>query len=98
MTDAWLSPNHQAFVAFLVHLEHNGTPLTFPLDVVEVAKVQKTFTVEALVLNVLQSHTGTSLASAFAKVLEEFGVTEKVSSLIHSDVMTHQVLDIVYHL
>ncbi|KAG1723006.1 hypothetical protein EDB19DRAFT_1615502, partial [Suillus lakei] len=38
-TDAWTSPNHRAFVAVLVHLEHNGVPLCFPLDVVEVPKV-----------------------------------------------------------
>ncbi|KIK76816.1 hypothetical protein PAXRUDRAFT_168183, partial [Paxillus rubicundulus Ve08.2h10] len=38
-TDAWTSPNHRAFVAFSMHLEHEGVPLTFPLDVVEVAKV-----------------------------------------------------------
>ncbi|KIM60412.1 hypothetical protein SCLCIDRAFT_40898, partial [Scleroderma citrinum Foug A] len=38
-TDVWTSPNHKAFVAFAVHLEHNGVPLAFPLDVIEVAKV-----------------------------------------------------------
>ncbi|KIM61366.1 hypothetical protein SCLCIDRAFT_122127 [Scleroderma citrinum Foug A] len=38
-TDAWTVPNHHAFIAFCVHLEHNGTPLTMPLDIVEVPKV-----------------------------------------------------------
>ncbi|KAF8121439.1 hypothetical protein EV363DRAFT_1185876 [Boletus edulis] len=38
-TDAWTAPNHRALVAFSVHLEHKGTPLHFPLDVIEVAKV-----------------------------------------------------------
>jgi hypothetical protein len=38
-TDAWTSTNHRAFVAVSVHLEHNGIPLTLPLDIVEVAKV-----------------------------------------------------------
>ncbi|KIK77422.1 hypothetical protein PAXRUDRAFT_166906, partial [Paxillus rubicundulus Ve08.2h10] len=38
-TDAWTSPNHRAFVAFSMHLKHEGIPLTFPLDVVEVVKV-----------------------------------------------------------
>jgi hypothetical protein len=37
--DAWTSTNHRAFVAVLVHLEHNGVPLSLPLDIVEVAKV-----------------------------------------------------------
>jgi len=38
-TDAWTSPNHHAFVAVAVHLEHKGKPLCIPLDVIEVAKV-----------------------------------------------------------
>ncbi|KAG2091017.1 uncharacterized protein F5147DRAFT_748161 [Suillus discolor] len=39
-TDAWSSPNHRAFVAFSVHLEHNGIPLSLPLNIIEVAKVR----------------------------------------------------------
>jgi hypothetical protein len=39
-TDAWTSPNHKAFVAVSVHFEHNGQPICFILDVVEVAKVR----------------------------------------------------------
>ncbi|KAJ8591954.1 hypothetical protein M405DRAFT_700280, partial [Rhizopogon salebrosus TDB-379] len=38
-TDAWTSPNHKAFVAVSVHLEHEGKPLAMVLDVVEVAQV-----------------------------------------------------------
>ena len=38
-TDAWTSPNHRSFMAFCVHMEHEGKLLTFPLDVVKVAKV-----------------------------------------------------------
>jgi hypothetical protein len=37
-TDAWTSPNHRAFVAWTVHLEHDGHMLTFLLDVMEVAE------------------------------------------------------------
>ncbi|KIK92731.1 hypothetical protein PAXRUDRAFT_146678, partial [Paxillus rubicundulus Ve08.2h10] len=37
-TNAW-TPNNHAFVAFTVHLEKGGKLLTFPLDIVEVAKV-----------------------------------------------------------
>ncbi|KAF9226860.1 hypothetical protein BS17DRAFT_655325, partial [Gyrodon lividus] len=33
--DAWTLPNHWAFIAFSVHLEHNGRPLSMPLDVIE---------------------------------------------------------------
>ncbi|TFK79585.1 hypothetical protein K466DRAFT_473851, partial [Polyporus arcularius HHB13444] len=36
--DAWTSPNHKALVAIAVHLHHEGTPLSFILDVVEVAE------------------------------------------------------------
>ncbi|KAG2740566.1 hypothetical protein P692DRAFT_201840419 [Suillus brevipes Sb2] len=49
-TDAWTSPNHRAFVAVLVHLEHNGVPLCFPLDVVEVPKVGKSLTERMLLI------------------------------------------------
>ncbi|KIK11654.1 hypothetical protein PISMIDRAFT_73146, partial [Pisolithus microcarpus 441] len=38
-TDAWTAPNHKAYMAFCVHLEQEGVPLSFPLDIVEVAKV-----------------------------------------------------------
>ncbi|KAF9221349.1 hypothetical protein BS17DRAFT_844603, partial [Gyrodon lividus] len=37
--DAWTALNHRALIAFLVHLEHKGKSLSFPLDIVEVAKV-----------------------------------------------------------
>jgi hypothetical protein len=39
-TDGWTSPNHRAFVAFSAHFEHNGEPLSLPLDIIEVAKVK----------------------------------------------------------
>ena len=42
-TDVWPSPNHHAFVAFCVHLEHKGCPLSFLLDIVEVAEVWARF-------------------------------------------------------
>lgn len=38
-TDAWTSPNHRAFIAWTVHLEHKGTMLSFLLDIIEVAEV-----------------------------------------------------------
>jgi hypothetical protein len=39
VTDAWTSPNHRSFVAWTVHLEHDGNMLTFLLDIIEVAEV-----------------------------------------------------------
>ena len=62
-TDAWTSPNHKAFIAVSVHLEKEGTPMSFLLDMVEVAR----------------SHSGVNLAIAFAGVLEGFGIEHKVS-------------------
>ncbi|KIK36563.1 hypothetical protein CY34DRAFT_94153, partial [Suillus luteus UH-Slu-Lm8-n1] len=55
-----------AFVAVSVYFEHNGEPLTLPLDIIEVPK----------------SHTGEELAQMFADILEEYGISEKVSQLL----------------
>ncbi|KAJ6512712.1 hypothetical protein C8R45DRAFT_813319, partial [Mycena sanguinolenta] len=38
-TDAWTSPNHRAFVAWTVHLQYEGQPLVFLLDIYEVPEV-----------------------------------------------------------
>ncbi|KAJ7193026.1 hypothetical protein B0H12DRAFT_1039476, partial [Mycena haematopus] len=38
-TDAWTSPNHRAFLAWVVHLQHEGELLSFPIDVYEVPEV-----------------------------------------------------------
>jgi hypothetical protein len=46
-----------------VHFEENGEPMCLLLDIVQVAK----------------SHTGFNLALAFAQILEEFGISKKVS-------------------
>lgn len=63
-TDAWTSPNGRALVAVAVHLEHDGEPLCMLLDIVEVSA----------------SHTGANLAAAFAQILEDFGISDKVSA------------------
>ncbi|KIM35642.1 hypothetical protein M413DRAFT_32393 [Hebeloma cylindrosporum] len=52
-----------AYVVFMVYFEHDGVPMSMLLDLVEVAK----------------SHLGVNLAEAFAKVLEEFGIEDKVN-------------------
>jgi hypothetical protein len=62
-TDAWTSPNYKAYVAVTVHLEQDGVPVSMLLDLVEVAR----------------SHSGLNLAAAFAKILEDFGISNKVS-------------------
>ena len=61
-TDAWTSPNSKAYVAVSVHFEVNGVPISMLLDLVEVPR----------------SHSGLNLAIAFAKILEEFGISDKV--------------------
>ena len=68
-TDAWTSPNHKAFVAVTVHFEIDGVPVQMLLDLVEVAT----------------SHSGVNLAAAFALVLDEFGISDKVSPTCRSD-------------
>ena len=62
MTDAWTSPNQQAYIAITVHLEHKGEPVSLLLDIVEVMK----------------SHTGMNLAATFAQILKDYGISEKV--------------------
>jgi len=62
----------------LAHLEHNGDPLSLPLDIIEVAKVKLTEVVGYQLMG-SQSHTGEELAETFAKMLEEFEISEKVS-------------------
>lgn len=62
-TDAWTSPNHKAYVAVTVHFQKDGVPVAMLLDLVEVA----------------ERHTGAHLAAVFAKILDDFGITDKVS-------------------
>jgi hypothetical protein len=70
-TDAWTSPNHKAYVAISVHMEHKGQPLSMILDLVEVAKVShyssesRTFTyfhpISRILVSILLPHLGESL-------------------------------------
>ena len=61
-TDMWTSPNHKAYVAFTVHFEHEGDPMSMPVDLVGVTK----------------SYSCINLVNAFAKVLEDFEIEDKV--------------------
>jgi len=63
VTNCWTSPNHCAYIAITVHLEHNSEPFLILLDIVELA----------------QSHLGENLAQEFAKILDEYGIASKVS-------------------
>jgi hypothetical protein len=62
-TDAWTSPNSRAYIAVTAHFEYKASPVSILLDIVEVAR----------------SHSGVNLAAAFAEILEEFGISDKVS-------------------
>ncbi|KAF8870867.1 hypothetical protein BD779DRAFT_1454757 [Infundibulicybe gibba] len=42
-TDAWTSTNHHAYVAWTVHLHHQGSILTFALDMMELPEVRGIF-------------------------------------------------------
>lgn len=53
-------------MAFTVHFAHEGAPVSMFLDLAEVA----------------MSHLGVNLAAAFAKILEEFGISEKVRLML----------------
>jgi hypothetical protein len=75
-TDTWTSPNHKAFVAVTVHFEINGVPMTMLLDLKEVAT----------------SHSGLNLAAAFAQIVDEFGISAKVSKCtVRSIIYTHRI-------
>ena len=63
MKETWTSPNHKAYVAVSVHFEDKGVPVTILLDIVELAR----------------SHSGFNLAVAFVKILDDFGISDKVS-------------------
>lgn len=66
-TDAWTSPNDKPFVAFTVHFERDETAFSMLLDLVEVSK----------------QHTGENLAQVFMDVLQQFGIKDKVSFIVH---------------
>jgi len=61
-TDAWTSLNNKAYVAVTVHFEEKGVPISMLLDIIEVAR----------------SHSGLNLAAAFTKILDDFGISDKV--------------------
>ena len=61
-TDAWTSPNYKAYVAVTIHFENKGAPVSMLLDIVELAC----------------SHSGINLAVVFPKILEDFGISDKV--------------------
>lgn len=56
-TDAWTSPNHRAYVAFCVHLQYKGSSLSFPLDIIKVAKIVYSLREVTAIIDKTISHT-----------------------------------------
>ncbi|KIK77468.1 hypothetical protein PAXRUDRAFT_166731, partial [Paxillus rubicundulus Ve08.2h10] len=84
--DTWMSPNHRAYVAVGIHLEHEVQPLSMILDIVEVAK----------------SHKGVNLAQVFAMILQDFGISEKILSITadnapSNNMLVAELVDLVAH-
>jgi hypothetical protein len=52
----------------MVHFKNKGVPMAMLLDIVELA----------------HSHSGFNLAAAFAKILEDFGISDKVNKLSYA--------------
>jgi hypothetical protein len=65
-------------VAVTVNLEAKGKPLCMVLDVVEVAKVRQLTSDIIQTSNKSKSHLGINLTAAFAQILDEFGISNKV--------------------
>ena len=62
-TDCWMSPNQQVYMAVTVQYATKGVMNVWLLDIVEVT----------------HRHTGAELAAQFVKVLDAFGISDKVS-------------------
>ena len=73
------SPNHQAFVAWTVHLQHDGEMLAFLLDICEVPEVCLSGIRCNGELTIWQSHTGVTLARATHAMAVEYSLEDKVS-------------------
>jgi hypothetical protein len=91
-----MSPNHHVFVAWTVHLHHEGHILAFLLDIIEVPEVWILSNIcrslGSLLTYLLRSHTGDTLGREFHNMLVEHGLENKVSlsSFISSFVLlTH---------
>jgi hypothetical protein len=75
-TDVWSSPNHKAYIAVTVHFKQDSVPVSMLLNIVEVPC----------------SHSGLNLAKAFTNILEDFGISEKVSIVLLSGNYNHTSL------
>jgi hypothetical protein len=87
--DVWSSPNHRAFVAWVVHLHHEGRLLMFVLDIREVPEVCNFEKLFVLSLTFTQSHTGHALACEFQTMLKTHHLEDKVLATIMDNVSSN---------
>ena len=85
-TDAWTSPNLQAYIAVIVHFEQNGVLMCLLLNLIEVAR----------------SHSSTNIAATFVEILDDFGIGHnvRVDQLHENGTMhqfMHQILGVTCH-
>ncbi len=78
-TNAWTSPNHCTFVAFTVHIKHEGKPLVLLLDLLKVS----------------YSRSRQILAEEFEVLLEEFRIAGKVSTLCAFIIVVRELTDVL---
>ena len=86
MTNAWTLPNHWAFIAWMVYLQHDSKMLSFLLDFVEVPEVNLFYLLllQTFLLPLkFELHTGVVMANAFQEMLECFGLQDKVRQIIY---------------
>ena len=72
-------------------MEHDGQPISFILDVIEVPKVRpyRAHWHTSNLIHFDQSHSGINLAIAFVQILDEFDISDKVQSSMCYKLMKH---------
>jgi hypothetical protein len=62
-----------------MHLQHNGQMFSFLLDIVEVPEVRyHACDIQCTLTQILQSHSGATLAKSFNAMLAQHGLSDKV--------------------
>ena len=69
-TDAWTSPNHCAFIVWMVQFEFQGEIVNFLLEIIKVPEVCILICSLDSRLTAFMSHTGAALTRAFQAMLE----------------------------
>ncbi|KAF7763751.1 hypothetical protein Agabi119p4_8288 [Agaricus bisporus var. burnettii] len=75
-TDCWTSPNYRAYMAVTVQYEIHGRIHSWLLDIRELA----------------HRHSGVALAAEFLKVLNDFGITDKILAVTCDNATNNDVM------